>query len=206
MKRVNEKRKELEEFCSKREICDCCPIEIKINGCNDCILEVATDEEIKDLYEKYMKYKGDVMKEKENRVDTAEQDNLEQSNAAEKSYDKILDKKRDKLIKLCESYGDFCDKCPLKDSDIGICNFREENDNLIEQYYKVAFPNEFIITLTKTQAENLLEFIDIYFINSIRDDEEVDNMDYLCDMCDVYKKLKDILENNKQIEGNSDNG
>lgn len=197
MKSINEKRKELEEFCSKREICDYCPIEIKINGCNDCILEVATDEEIKDLYEKYMKYKGDVMEEKENQVNTEEQDTVEQSNAAEQNYDKILDKKRDKLVKLCESYGDFCDRCPLEDSDIGICDFRKENGNLIEQYYKVAFPNEFIITLTKTQAENLLEFIDIYFINSIRDDNEVDNMGYLCDMCDVYKELKAVLETSK---------
>lgn len=206
MKSINEKRKELEEFCSKREICNGCPFLLGdlLNG--ECELVWSHDEEIKDLYEKYMKYKGEIMEEKENRVDTAVQGTVEQSNAAEQSYDKIVEKKRDKLVKLCESYGDFCDKCPLEDSDIGICDFRKENDDLIEQYYKVAFPNEFIITLTKTQTENLLEFIDIYFINSIRDDEEVDNMNYLCDMCDIYKKLKDILEKNKQIEGNSDNG
>lgn len=190
---VDEKRETSMSFCNERENCNGCPF--LIGGLDECELEWASN--IKNLYEEYMKYKGDVMEEKENRVDTAVQDTVEQVNEAEQSYDKILDKKRDKLVKLCESYGDFCDKCPLQGSDIGICDFRKENDNLIEQYYKVAFPNEFIITLTKTQAENLLEFIDIYFINSIRDDEEVDNMDYLCDMCDVYKKLKDILETNK---------
>lgn len=196
MKSISKKRKELEIFCNNRDSCDDCPLRNNTIGYYECILELATNEEIKDLYEKYMKYKGDVMKEKENQVNTAVQDTVEQSNAAEQNYDKILEKKRDKLIKFCESYGNYCYNCPLEYNEIGDCNFHKETD-LIDQYYNAAFPNEFAITLTKSQAENLLEFIDIYFINSIRDDEEVDNMGYLCNMCDVYKKLKDILENNK---------
>ena len=199
------KTKELVKFCYGRELCYGCPFHYEISREGACTLQLANDELINDLYEKYLEFKGDVMKEKENRVDTAEQDTVKQVNAAEKSYDKILEKKRDKLIKFCESYGNCCYNCPLEYNEIGDCNFRKETD-LIDQYYNAAFPNEFAITLTKSQAENLLEFIDIYFINSIRGDEEVDDMNYLCDMCDIYKKLKDILEKNKQIEGDSDNG
>lgn len=198
MKSVNEKRKELCGYCYGIDDCEDCIFDKYIGFCTPFAENVTNDNKIEELYEIYLEYKGEIMEEKENRVNAAEQDTVEQSNATEQSYDKIIEKKRDKLIKLCESYGDFCDKCPLQGSDIGICDFRKENGNLIEQYYKVAFPNEFIITLTKTQAENLLEFIDIYFINSIRDDEEVDNMSYLCDMCDIYKKLKAVLETNKE--------
>lgn len=198
MKSVNEKRKELFRYCYGIDDCEDCIFNKYFGVCTPFAENITNDNKIEELYEIYLEYKGDVMEEKENRVNTAEQDTVEQSNAAEQNYDKILDKKRDKLVKLCESYGDFCDKCPLEDSDIGICDFRKENGNLIEQYYKVAFPNEFVISITKSQAENLLEFIDIYFINSMRDDEEVDNMSYLCDMCDVYKKLKAVLETNKE--------
>lgn len=132
MKSISKKRKELEIFCNNRDSCDDCPLRNNTIGYYECILELATNEEIKDLYKKYMKYKGDVMKEKENQVNTEEQDTVEQVNAAEQNYDKIVEKKRDKLVKLCESYGDFCDKCPLQGSDIGICDFRKENDDLIE--------------------------------------------------------------------------
>lgn len=46
------------------------------------------------------------------------------------------------------------------------------------------------LVLTFSQAENLVEFFELHFIDSIRNDEELDNMNYLTDMCDIYKKLK----------------
>jgi hypothetical protein len=51
------------------------------------------------------------------------------------------------------------------------------------------------LELTKLQIENLIEFFELEFIDSIRHDDSVDNMEYLCDMCDVYKKLKEALKN-----------
>nr|DAJ43058.1 MAG TPA: hypothetical protein [Caudoviricetes sp.] len=51
------------------------------------------------------------------------------------------------------------------------------------------------ISLTISQIENLKEFIEFEFIGSIRDDEDIDNIDYIVDMMDTYKKLKEALAN-----------
>ena len=50
------------------------------------------------------------------------------------------------------------------------------------------------IKLTESQIRNLMEFFELEFINSIRNDTEMDNISYLVDMCDIYKKLKDASE------------
>ena len=50
------------------------------------------------------------------------------------------------------------------------------------------------IKLTKSQAENLLSFFEFEFIPSIQRDDEIDNIDYLVEMCEVYKKLRDGLK------------
>ena len=50
------------------------------------------------------------------------------------------------------------------------------------------------IELTKSQIDNLMEFFEFKFIDLIRSDEEVDNIGYLVDMCDIYTKLKDASE------------
>ena len=47
------------------------------------------------------------------------------------------------------------------------------------------------IELTKTQVDNLIEFFEFEFIDSIRDNVDVDNMEYLVDMCEIYSKLKE---------------
>ena len=49
------------------------------------------------------------------------------------------------------------------------------------------------ITLTISQIESLKEFIEFEFIGSIRDDENIDNIDYIVNMMDIYKKLKEAL-------------
>ena len=51
------------------------------------------------------------------------------------------------------------------------------------------------IELTNSQIENLKDFFDYEFINGIRNDTEIDNMSYLVDMCEIYKKLKEAGEN-----------
>lgn len=50
------------------------------------------------------------------------------------------------------------------------------------------------IELTHSQADNLMEFFEFEFIDSIRNNTDIDNMDYLVEMCDIYKKLKEGAE------------
>lgn len=52
-----------------------------------------------------------------------------------------------------------------------------------------------IIELTKSQVDNLMEFFEFEFIDSVRNNTDIDNMNYLVDMCDIYKKLKEGAEN-----------
>ena len=50
------------------------------------------------------------------------------------------------------------------------------------------------LNLTFSQVENLAEFFEFYFIDSIRDDTEMDNINYVVDMCEIYSKLKEHIE------------
>lgn len=50
------------------------------------------------------------------------------------------------------------------------------------------------IELTNSQVDNLMEFFEFEFIDSIRNNTDVDNMNYLVDMCEIYKKLKEGAE------------
>lgn len=47
------------------------------------------------------------------------------------------------------------------------------------------------IKLTDSQVENLIDFFEFEFIPSIQRDSDCDNINYLVDMCDIYKQLKD---------------
>lgn len=49
------------------------------------------------------------------------------------------------------------------------------------------------IKLTKSQVGNLLSFFEFEFIPSIQRDEEIDNIEYLVEMCEVYRMLRDCL-------------
>ena len=48
--------------------------------------------------------------------------------------------------------------------------------------------------ISKGQIESLINFIDLHFISSIRNDEDVDNMDYICNICDIYRNLTKAQE------------
>lgn len=50
--------------------------------------------------------------------------------------------------------------------------------------------DDILVLLTKSQAENLIEFFEVAFIQMVRDTPEIDNLDYLVDMCEIYKQLK----------------
>ena len=48
-----------------------------------------------------------------------------------------------------------------------------------------------MIDLTKSQCTNIADFIEMNIFQYIRDDTEIDNMDWLIDMVDAYKKLRE---------------
>jgi lipid II:glycine glycyltransferase (peptidoglycan interpeptide bridge formation enzyme) len=58
--------------------------------------------------------------------------------------------------------------------------------------------NDILVLLTKSQAENLMEFFEVAFITTVRDTPEIDNLDYLADMCEIYKQIKQQYENAKE--------
>ena len=66
-----------------------------------------------------------------------------------------------------------------------------------------------MINLTKSQCENLADFIQDNIFRTIRDDFEIDNMDWLIDMVDAYKILReaerDITDKRKNIPNNNSN-
>ncbi len=51
-----------------------------------------------------------------------------------------------------------------------------------------------ITGLTKSQVENLVDFIELNFIDFVREDEELDNIDYIIDMMDALTKLRATLD------------
>lgn len=46
------------------------------------------------------------------------------------------------------------------------------------------------VELSKTQCKNIAEFIEYNFIDSIRNDTDIDNMGYIVDMSKAYEILK----------------
>ena len=50
------------------------------------------------------------------------------------------------------------------------------------------------IELTRSQINNLIDFFEFGFIDFIKDDPDVINIEYLVDMCEIYKKLKECIE------------
>ena len=50
------------------------------------------------------------------------------------------------------------------------------------------------IEITKAQAESMVDFLEAEFINGIRNDSDLDNLQYVINICDVYKKLNEICE------------
>ena len=60
------------------------------------------------------------------------------------------------------------------------------------------------IELTQSQIENLMEFISLDFITSIRNDSSIDNFEYIIDMVNTYQELKRVKEL-FGLEGNTKN-
>lgn len=50
------------------------------------------------------------------------------------------------------------------------------------------------IEITKAQAESMVDFLEAEFINGIRNDPDLDNLRYVVNICEVYKKLNEVCE------------
>ena len=51
------------------------------------------------------------------------------------------------------------------------------------------------IELTKSQCVSLVEFIEFTLIPSIRNDQDLDNLQYVINICDAYKVFKEVVNN-----------
>lgn len=54
----------------------------------------------------------------------------------------------------------------------------------------VAQYKEYCLQLTESQVENLIEFFEFQFIPMIRNDEGIDNINYIADMMQIFTKLR----------------
>ena len=52
-----------------------------------------------------------------------------------------------------------------------------------------------MVELTKDEAESLMNHLEIYVIQEIRDDDAYDNLGYLLDLIHVYEKCKREVDN-----------
>lgn len=49
------------------------------------------------------------------------------------------------------------------------------------------------VYITIDEAESLLDFIELNFINSIREDPDCDSMEYVANVGSIYKKLRSVI-------------
>ena len=50
------------------------------------------------------------------------------------------------------------------------------------------------VELSKSQITNLADFIEFCFIDEIRNNDTIDNINYVVDMCEAYKTLRSAEE------------
>lgn len=51
-----------------------------------------------------------------------------------------------------------------------------------------------MIMLTKDECESLLDWLEIHFIDDIRNDTDADSMEWLSNMVSIYNKCKEVAE------------
>lgn len=57
-----------------------------------------------------------------------------------------------------------------------------------------------MVLLSETELSNLIEFIELEFIDSIRKDPELDNIDYVVSMMNALQKMRFAYESLKDVE------
>lgn len=61
------------------------------------------------------------------------------------------------------------------------------------------------LEITGSQAQNLMELIDIWFYREIREDTNLDNVMWAWEILDIYKQCKGVVDGNKAQESASEN-
>lgn len=59
------------------------------------------------------------------------------------------------------------------------------------------------VKLSSSQVRNLIEWFELEFINYVRKDVEIENLEYLVSMCDIYCELKRALAVKKGVSNES---
>lgn len=54
--------------------------------------------------------------------------------------------------------------------------------------------------MPKGAAESLVNFLEWNIFDLIREDDEIDNINWLCGMCDAYRDLKKAVEGSEVAE------
>lgn len=57
-----------------------------------------------------------------------------------------------------------------------------------------------IVLLDKDELYNIIDFIEAEFIRAVRDDEDIDNIDYVVSMMNALQKFRSAYESIKQQE------
>ena len=50
------------------------------------------------------------------------------------------------------------------------------------------------VTLTRSQCANLAEFIEFHLFDEIRNNPEIDNIEWVCDMVGAYRALQEAAD------------
>ena len=63
------------------------------------------------------------------------------------------------------------------------------------------------LEITKTQAENLKDLIDLWFFREVRENKDIDNTMWAWDILDIYKQCQEIIDdyNTKAQPSNPEN-
>ena len=48
------------------------------------------------------------------------------------------------------------------------------------------------LQITRGEVESLIDFFECNIFDAIRNDIDIDNVEWLCNLCSVYKKLKEM--------------
>lgn len=61
-----------------------------------------------------------------------------------------------------------------------------------------------MVELTRSQCKNIAELIELNIFDYIRNDTEIDNMEWLCDMADAWKKTKEAEGKELMVRNETD--
>ena len=61
-----------------------------------------------------------------------------------------------------------------------------------------------MLELTRSQCKNIAELIELNIFDYIRNDTEIDNMEWLCDMADAWKKMKEAEGKELMVRNEAD--